>query len=258
MHRLDQVARPRGNDVVMHTYGRRPGDVFMKTFEAAVHVEPGVGYDRPPWGPYRIYESEAWRHFLWGKYGTSLNDRRKSWVIPWAFDPTDWPEVVGATQSYVSFLGRIVFDKGLETVKAGARALPSVRFCVAGPGNPGNNWPSNVELIGPVYGRERVAFLSGAFAHLCPTEYVEPLGGSAIEAMLCGTPVIASDYGGFTETIVDGVTGYRASTPREWIHGVERASKLDRSRCRASALERFGLDAAAPKYRRAIEQLLTR
>jgi hypothetical protein len=258
--RVEQVARDtiraRDINIIMYAWGRPPTSSFATTRPGETHVEPGVGYDAPPWGAYRIYESEAWRHYLWGKYGTDPGSCRYSWVIPWPFDPVDWPAVVGAERQYVSFLGRLAPDKGLPTLSEVAQALPYLRFKVAGVGPiDKRRWPSNIELVGPIYGEDRVAFLSKSIVHLCPTDYIEPFGGSAVEGMLCGAPVVASDYGGYTETVIPGVTGFRANTLQEWIDGVGAAAKLDRVACREATLARLSVTAAADKYKRAITRL---
>lgn len=250
--RLDEVYAPAPNDVVVHTWPRKPNDTFLS--RRTIHIEGGVGYDFPPWGAFRIYESEAWRHFLWGKYGSTLSDRQNSWVISWPFEAADWP-AAELPRLYVSFLARLIPDKGFALLKEVARRMPGTKFKIAGTGYAGKGWPPNVELVGPVNGSDRVDFLSRSIAHLCPTEYVEPLNGSAIEAMLCGTPVLASDWGGFTETVIEDVTGWRCSTVDEYVSALYRTVSIDRAACRRSAIDRFSIETAVPKYRRVLERL---
>jgi glycosyltransferase involved in cell wall biosynthesis len=220
---------------------------------AELRVECGVGYDTPPREDVlRVYESEAWRHFLWGKYGSTLADRRRSWVIPWAFDEAEWP--LGPGGDYVSYLGRLMPDKGFRDIYTIARSLPKVRFKIGGRGGRPltGDPPPNVEYVGPVDGTARAAFLGGALAHLCPTEYVEPLNGSAIEAMLCGTPVISTSWGGFTETVADGVTGFRCADAAEMVRALGSVRGLGRADVRRVTSAKFGLDAAAVRWRRAL------
>lgn len=239
-------------DLVFYSYPEGPQQLIRGT----IPVECGVGYDSPPWGAWRVYETQAWRHFMFGKYAQSLEARRNSWVIPWAFDPEAWPPAMPEQpRSYVTFLSRLASDKGINALLAVADACPDLLFSIGSTESPpaGGFRGANVQFVGaPTH---RASFLGGAIAHLCPTEYVEPLGGSAIEAQLCGTPVIASSYGGFTETIFDGVTGFLCSSVDEMIEGVRRAESLDRRQISRLAISRYGIDAAAVKWRKALAQM---
>jgi glycosyltransferase involved in cell wall biosynthesis len=242
------------------------GDLVFYSFPEAQQLHPGtiaiecgVGWDAPPWGPWRVYESEAWRHYSFGRYPAkqTLEHRRNSWVIPWAFDHGQWELGAGAG-GYVSYLGRIAFDKGIRELLEMARARPSVRFKVASEDGALPDCPPNVSFVGPIYGTDRSKFLGDAVAHLCATEYVEPLGGTAIEAMLCGTRVIASNYGGFTETIIDGMTGRLCSSVAEMLAALDEAlaaPSFARPVIRTAAVNGFSINAALPKWRRALEQM---
>lgn len=242
------------NDLIFFSW---PGEKPLVS--SALAIECGVGYDMKPWGPFRVYETEAWRHYMFGKYDEPLDRRRNSWVIPWAFDIDVWPLGYGEGR-YVSYLGRLQQDKGLRAILALAKLVPDVTFKIASTDHAcalGTDLPANVEFVGPVLGDARVKFLGDAIAHLCPTEYVEPLNGSAIEAMLCGTPVIASNYGGFTETIQDGVTGFRCSSVEAMACALEdcRGGALDRSTVRLVTSTKFSLGAAADRWRRALAEM---
>jgi len=65
---------------------------------------------------------------------------------------------------------------------------------------------------------------------------------------LCGTPLIAVDYGAFTETIVDGVTGFRCHTLQDWIDAIYAVGDLDRQVVAATARSRYSLEACGAKY----------
>ena len=81
-----------------------------------------------------------------------------------------------------------------------------------------------------------------------PTNFTEPFAGSGVEAMLCGTPLIAVDYGAFTETIIDGVTGFRCHTLQDWIDAIHDAGDLDRHVVAAITRSRYSLEACGKKY----------
>jgi glycosyltransferase involved in cell wall biosynthesis len=244
--------RVRAGDVVMYAFLPLKGAPVPIDVEVTT-IEPGVGYEVPPWGAIRVYESEAWRHYMWGKFGSTLEDQQRSAAIPWAFDVDKWPLDKGG--DYVSFLGRAVPGKGLHAIYELARANPTIRFKLATQAFIPPGYPSNVDLTGPIYGEDRARFLGGAFVHLCPTEYVEPFCASAVEAMLCGTPVVSTDWGGFTETVINGVTGQRCASTAEMLAALGSIREIDRSRCRSATVERFSVTAVAGKWRQFLLRL---
>ena len=90
--------------------------------------------------------------------------------------------------------------------------------------------------------------MQGAIALLCPSHYLEPFGGVAVEAMLCGTPVISSDWGGFAEFNVHGRTGYRCRTMDHFVWAAKNIISLDREAIRLYAQCNFSLEFVALMY----------
>ena len=72
---------------------------------------------------------------------------------------------------------------------------------------------------------------------------------------MTGTPVITTDWGAFTETVVDGVTGFRCRTFGEFVEAVELAPTLDRKAIRERALTTYSLEAITPRYERYFRRL---
>ena len=101
---------------------------------------------------------------------------------------------------------------------------------------------------GAVGGAERLRALGGAKALLHLINFDEPFGLSVIEAMACGTPVIAINRGSMPELIEDGVTGFLVNSVEEAVAAVGRLDTIDRAACRARVAERFTVEAMADAY----------
>jgi glycosyltransferase involved in cell wall biosynthesis len=169
-----------------------------------------------------------------------------------------------APGGYLLFFGRIHPDKGTaEAIDVAKRCgLPLViagivqdeRYfaeCIA-PRVDGDA----VSFIGPVGPGERVELLGGARALLHLIGFDEPFGYSVVEAMACGTPVVAFDRGSMPELITDGRTGFLVDDVTGAVAAVADAPSLDRETIRSAAVARFGVAAMVDAYLAAYETLL--
>jgi glycosyltransferase involved in cell wall biosynthesis len=105
-----------------------------------------------------------------------------------------------------------------------------------------------VTLVGEVDDEKKQPFLAGAAALLFPIDWPEPFGLVMIEAMACGTPVIAYRSGSVPEVIEDGVTGFIVDGEEEAIRAVRELPRLDRRIIRARFEERFTAVRMAREY----------
>lgn len=105
-----------------------------------------------------------------------------------------------------------------------------------------------VEYVGEIGDADKGAFLGGAAALLFPIDWPEPFGLVMIEAMACGTPVIAFNRGSVPEIIDVGVTGYIVDGIDEAVAAVDRVTDIDRARCRATFEQRFSATRMARDY----------
>ena len=105
-----------------------------------------------------------------------------------------------------------------------------------------------VEYIGEIGDDRKSDFLGGADALLFPIDWPEPFGLVMIEAMACGTPVIAYDCGSVREVVEDGVTGFIVRSDEEACQAVDRIPWLDRTTIRRRFEERFSAIAMARRY----------
>jgi len=106
----------------------------------------------------------------------------------------------------------------------------------------------HVRYLGTVGGDQRTRTLGHAAALLHLIDFEEPFGLSVVEALACGTPVIATRRGSMPELIEDGVTGFLVDTLDEAVIAVGRLHEIDRAACRASAAARFSVDRMADAY----------
>lgn len=158
---------------------------------------------------------------------------------------------------YVAFLGRISPEKGPERAIKLARTLGIplkiaakvdkvdevfFRECVEPLLGPG------VEFIGEINERQKTEFLGEASALLFPIDWPEPFGLTMIEAMACGTPVLAFRRGSVPEIVDDGVTGYIVDGMEEATAALSRVLRLDRRAVRRRFEERFSATRMAKDY----------
>jgi glycosyltransferase involved in cell wall biosynthesis len=107
---------------------------------------------------------------------------------------------------------------------------------------------SSVEFIGEVGGADKDRFLGEAYALLFPINWPEPFGLVMIEAMACGTPVIAFRRGSVPEVMQDGITGFVVADVDEAVAALERVATLSRAGCRRVFEERFSAGRMACDY----------
>lgn len=259
------IDRVEPGDVVCLPFGHAHQNAIarhelLKSGEA-VAVETGIGYP-DPCTIRRVFESQAWRHWIMGKEereGMGWESPRREWVIPNYYTLNDWPVSSNPTpigQRTIVFFGRIGESKGCAIIPRLARAHPHLRFVMCGQGDPAPYLGEpNVEYLPPISGLERAAFLGNAAVALFPSRMVEPFCGAAVEAMLCGTPVLTGDYGAFVETNINGVTGYRCMDERAFTESLEWAMSLPREDVARSARDRFATEVCGPMYAQVFDQV---
>jgi len=105
-----------------------------------------------------------------------------------------------------------------------------------------------VEFLGELGQADRDRLFAESYAALMPGSWPEPFGLVAIEALACGTPVIARRVGGLSEIIRDGVDGFMGDDTTQLVSLVDRVAELDRAAIRASVLDRFSAGRMAEGY----------
>lgn len=168
--------------------------------------------------------------------------------------------------SYLAFLGRISPEKGIEQAIAIARQAGMPLKIVAKIDQVDREYfqavvqplldDPLVEYLGEMGERDKNAFLGQAYALLFPIDWPEPFGLVMIEALACGTPVIAYGRGSVPEVVEDGVTGWIVAGQDDAIQAIAQVSTLSRRRCRQTFEERFSATQMTQNYLRIYQQLL--
>jgi glycosyltransferase involved in cell wall biosynthesis len=165
---------------------------------------------------------------------------------------------------YLLFFGRIHHDKGAREAIEIARQA-GMRLIIAGIIQDEAYFESEVQphldadsiiYVGSAGPDRRDELLGGAYALLHPINFDEPFGLSVVEAMACGTPVIAFDRGSMPEVIHHGNTGFLVSSIDEAVGALTGIREIDRRACRSRSEERFSADRMVDDYIRAYEQIL--
>ena len=169
--------------------------------------------------------------------------------------------------SYLAFLGRISPEKGLDRaieiarragmpLRVAAKIYPEERPYYEREIEPLLRSSPWVEFVGEVGGAAKDAFLGEAHALLFPIEWAEPFGLVMIEAMACGTPVVAYRRGSVPEVMIPGTTGFVVDDVPGAVAAVARVAGLDRRACRDAFVRRFAADRMARDYEAVYRKLV--
>jgi glycosyltransferase involved in cell wall biosynthesis len=232
-------------------------------------VEYGIGYNGT-FSPYRVFESYAHRHKIYGAEGGFDPDGKfYDAVIPNYLNPDDYP-FKAEKQDYFLYLGRLIKRKGIdiavETCKQiGARLVVAGQGCKEFQRTPGEYTGrlicedggvyDNVEYVGFATGQKRADLFGNAKGVFVPTKYLEPFGAVAIEAQMAGTPAITTDFGAFTETVEHGKTGFRCSTLNEFVYAAKSIDSPDPQYIHDRAVKLYGMDNVRWQYQTYFERL---
>lgn len=232
-------------------------------FVRAVHPSALITFHMP------FYESEglgpAFREFTDLPMVSISNAQRATapglnWVSTVYYGmPEDLYELNLYPESYLAFIGRLDPYKGPHRAIdiALSAGLP---LKIAGPIRNAAEQEyfdtvispklkkTHIEYVGELNDQGKQHFLGNARALLFPIEWPEPFGLVMVEAMACGTPVIAFDCGSAREVVTDGVSGFVVSDVNGAIQAIPRISQIDRKHCRAEFEKRFSVRRMCDDY----------
>ncbi|MGH9064796.1 MAG: glycosyltransferase family 4 protein [Acidimicrobiales bacterium] len=153
---------------------------------------------------------------------------------------------------YALFLGRMCPEKGVEgAIRVARRAGVPLRIAAKMSEAAEERYfdqqvrphlGGGIEYVGEVGGTDKLALLGGATCLLNPVSWPEPFGMVMVEALACGTPVVATPMGAVPEIVDDGVTGFVCAGEAALAEAVAGAAELDRELCRKAVTARFSAD----------------
>ncbi|MHB8734307.1 MAG: glycosyltransferase family 4 protein [Terriglobales bacterium] len=172
-----------------------------------------------------------------------------------------------ASGTYLAFLGRLTYNKGVHVAIQVARAsgIPLVIAGNIGEGEDRKYYEmevapqvdgSTIRYVGEVGDNAKCELLGGAQALLMPVQWAEPFGITAVEALACGTPVIALNRGELPSLVSSGETGFVCDSTDEMIAAVRRLPTIDRRRCRLEAERRFDVPRMCDDFENIYRDLL--
>jgi len=245
--RANQVLSKNANpgDAVLCFYGSDHSDAVQGIPDVLV-IEPSIGYRADAvFAPYRVFASYAQMHYYYGRNNMLHNPSWSDAVIPNSFTASEF-EYRDNKADYLLYLGRVTGEKGIDIAIKTAQAAGR-RLIIAGPGHV-DSVTDGVEIVGYADVEQRKKLLAGAAALIAPTLYIEPFGNIVVEAAMSGTPVITTDWGGFTETVVQGRTGFRCRSQAEFVQAIDRLPEIHSWACRAWAVENYSDSVVHQKF----------
>ena len=216
---------------------------------------------------YRRHASKAWVSGLSrAQLAAKPANLRSVGPIPNPIDVSTWP-FEARKQRHLLWIGRMTEEKGAHRAIAVARAAGRP-LVLAGPVQPGQEdffrreiEPHidglRVSFVGEVGGRDKQRLFAGAAALLMPIRWPEPFGMVMIEAMACGTPVLAFPEGSAAEIVRHGVSGFLTRDEAAMAAAVSSLDELDPAACRAWVAEHFDTGAVAAAYETAYRTVVS-
>jgi len=260
---------------VMHSYH---DFLFTPHFIEEVAQIPTIYTLHDPLPPEESFEYHQFEKFASHQYVSISNSQRRS-TLPLNFVTTIyhgiWTEnfpFEKAPLDYVLFMGRPVPEKGLDfAIQAAILSNNKLEIGTHFPGAEKDTqyYKKNIEpylgnsLIsepGIVESDAKLRLYSQAKALLFPIQWEEPFGMVMIEAMACGTPVIAFKRGSVAEVVKDGVTGFVVDPDRGvegLVEAIKRIDQIDRTVCRKHVAENFSVEKMVDGYEKVYQKILS-
>jgi len=229
-------------------------DVIRKLIPYAKIVDGHIGHRLPSQETnYHIFTSIANQHLNYGLHG--MESYWHDTVIPPMANDLSNFKYNESKKDYFFFMARLGVNKGITILRDLAKHFPDKKFIIAGQGNINIiSLLPNMEFVGCLGVEERKKYLSEAKAVISPSFYAEPFGLTPVEAGLSGTPIICTDWGGYTENVLEGVTGFRCTYFDDFVKAINNIDKINPKDCREFA-EQFSAESLINKWEEYLQKI---
>jgi glycosyltransferase involved in cell wall biosynthesis len=233
------------NEFILCWFGFAHEPCVKHFYNKAIVVEPSIGYDSM-FAPIKMFETHSQMHKMHGHAKTYVELGCEYVVYP-GFDPDDFIYKKEKSNTAL-FLGRITEDKGAQLAYDVCNHVGQ-DIIFAGPNILNLKETEHCKFVGFVDPIQRMNLLSDAKFLFAPSLFMEPCNWTIIEAQFSGTPTITTNFGGFTETVLQGETGLRCSGINDMIYATQNIDKLvDPENCYKNANSRFTIKQQCDYY----------
>ena len=237
-------------------------------------VESSVGYIGSWQAPYKVFESDSirsWNRAQWNEYWNQHCNEKE--IPVWAInegvpqftddiintfiDPTQF-RYNAKKEDYFLYLGRVVPSKGVDMAVNVCERI-GAKLVIAGPGDVKDGIgrdtiPDFVEYVGFADIQKRKELMANARGAFCLTYYNEHGGNIVHEYGLSGTPVIATNWGCFTHSVLHNVTGYLVQDEMEAVWAAENIDNINPEHCRKWNMN-YTVDKTIPRFERYFDRI---
>ncbi len=241
------------NEFILCWFGFAHEPCVKHFYNKAIVVEPSIGYDSM-FAPIKMFETHSQMHKMHGHAKTYVELGCEYVVYP-GFDPDDFIYKKEKSNTAL-FLGRITEDKGAQIAYDVCNHVGQ-DIVFAGPNILNLKETKHCKFAGFVDPIQRMNLLSDAKFLFAPSLFMEPCNWTIIEAQFSGTPTITTNFGGFTETVLQGETGLRCSGINDMIYATQNIDKLvDPENCYKNANSRFTIKQQCDYYEYLFKSLM--
>jgi len=242
------------NEFILCWFGYAHEQCVKHFNDKAIIVEPSIGYDSM-FAQIKIFETYAQMHKMHGVAKSNVQFHEEFVAYP-GFYEKDF--LYKKEKSNVAlFLGRIIEQKGAQAAYDMCNMVGQEIY-FAGPNILGLKDTKYCKMIGFVEPEERKKLLSEAEFLLAPSFFIEPCNWTVIEAQFSGTPTITTDFGGFTETVKQGYTGFRCSTYNQFNFAIRKGYKeINPENCLRNAIHNFTIEIQCNQYEMIFKSLIS-
>jgi glycosyltransferase involved in cell wall biosynthesis len=242
------------NEFILCWFGYAHEQCVKHFNDKAIIVEPSIGYDSM-FAQIKIFETYAQMHKMHGVAKSNIQFHEEFVAYP-GFYEKDF--LYKKEKSNVAlFLGRIIEQKGAQAAYDMCNMVGQEIY-FAGPNILGLKDTKYCKMMGFVEPEERKKLLSEAKFLLAPSFFVEPCNWTVIEAQFSGTPTITTDFGGFTETVKQGYTGFRCSTYNQFNFAIRKGYKeINPENCLRNAMHNFTIEIQCNQYEMIFKSLIS-